>query len=176
MNNNPLNGHQPEYVDNVDAIADAQERNIEHAAKQAGGSNVDSPAFMPTCRYCGRQMLPTENYANAEAANEAATLQCDCLQAREYKAEVERAEKREKNIKKLRRALDDISAYFTKERGVEYTDALYSLLLSCGAAVLDEQVAKANLNLGRVKINISTNSKGAIVLALTYSDGARVEV
>ncbi len=76
----------------------------------------------------------------------------------------------------MRKALDDVSAYFTKERGVEYTDALYNLLFNCGVAVIDAQVEKANLNFGRVKVAISTNSKGAIVIALAYSDGFRVEV
>lgn len=172
MTNNPLNGYQPEYDD---AIASVQEHNIEHAQVMQGGENADSPT-LPTCRFCGRQMLPVDNYADAEAANEAATRKCDCPQARKYQAELERAEKREKNIKKLRKALDDISAYFTKERGVEYTDTLYDLLFNCGVAVLDEQVEKTNINCGRVKVAISTNSKGAIVIALTYSDGARVEV
>lgn len=172
MTNNPLNGYQPEYAD---AITDAQEHNIEHAQAMQGDGNADSPA-LPTCRFCGRQILPVDKYADAEAANEAATRQCDCPQAREYQAELERAEKREKNIKKLRKALDDISAYFTEARDVEYTDALYNLLFNCGVAVLDEQVEKANINCGRVKVAISTNSKGAIVIALTYSDGARVEV
>ncbi len=76
----------------------------------------------------------------------------------------------------MRKALEDIRPYFTKERGTEYTDALYDLLFNCGVAILDEQVAKANINCGRVKVALSTNSKGAIVIALTYSDGARVEV
>lgn len=157
MKNNPLDGYQPD-------------------TEQTGGGNADSPTFYPTCRYCGKQTLPVEKYANASAANEAATRKCDCEKAREYQAELERAEKREKNINKLRKALDDISVYFTKERGVEYTDALYNLIFNCGVAVLDEQVAKANLNLGRVKVALSANSKGNIVIALTYSDGARVEV
>lgn len=157
MKNNPLDGYQPD-------------------TEQTGGGNADSPTFYPTCRYCGKQTLPVEKYASAEAANEAATRKCDCEKAREYQAELERAEKREKNINKLRKALDDISVYFTKERGVEYTDALYNLIFNCGVAVLDEQVAKANLNLGRVKVALSANSKGNIVIALTYSDGARVEV
>lgn len=172
MTNNPLNGYQPEYVD---ALADAQEHNIEHAKATQGGGTPDSPT-LPTCRFCGTQTLPVDNYVNAEAANEAATRKCDCPQAREYQAELERAEKREKNINKLRKALDDVSAYFTKERGVEYTDALYNLLFNCGVAVIDEQVEKANLNFGRVKVAISTNNKGAIVIALAYSDGVRVEV
>lgn len=172
MTNNPLNGYQPEYAD---AIADAQEHNIEHAKASQGGGSPDSP-ILPTCRFCGRQILPVDKYADAKAANEAATRQCDCPQAREYQAELERAEKREKNINKLRKALDDVSAYFTKERGVEYTDALYNLLFNCGVAVIDAQVEKANLNFGRVKVAISTNSKGAIVIALAYSDGFRVEV
>lgn len=173
MKNNPLNGYQPDYAD---AIADAQEHNIEHAKETQGGGNADSPIYYPTCRYCGKQTLPVEKYESAEAANEAATRKCDCEKAREYQAELERAEKREKNINKLRKALDDVSAYFTKERGVEYTDALYNLLFNCGVAVIDEQAEKANLNFGRVKVAISTNSKGAIVIALAYSDGVRVEV
>lgn len=173
MGYNYSNGYDD---DHVDAIADAQENALDKGAKQAGGGNADSPTYYPTCRYCGKQTLPVEKYASAEAANEAATRKCDCEKAREYQAELERAEKREKNINKLRKALDDISVYFTKERGVEYTDALYNLIFNCGVAVLDEQVAKANLNLGRVKVALSANSKGNIVIALTYSDGARVEV
>ena len=167
MKNNPLNGYMPDY--------DAAEALTRHAPTQ-GGETADSPTFYPTCRFCGKQTLPVEKYASAEAANEAATRKCDCNRAREYQAEIEKAEKREKNINKLRKALDDIRPYFTKERGVEYTDALYDLLFNCGVAVLDEQVAKANLNCGRVKVAISTNSKGAIVISLAYSDGARVEV
>lgn len=172
MTNNPLNGYMPDYDTAVADAADA----IAHHDVRAGGDTPDSPTFYPTCRFCGKQTLPTEQYASAEAANEAATRKCDCERAREYQAEIERAEKREKNIKKLRKALDDISAYFTKERGTEYTDALYDLLFNCGVAILDEQVAKANINCGRVKVALSTNNKGAIVISLTYSDGARVEV
>ncbi len=172
MTNNPLNGYMPE---NDAAIADAQDA-IAHHDTQEGGSNADPYTFYPTCRFCGKQTLPVERYSCAEAANEAATRKCDCPQAREYQAEIEKKEQRAKNIKKLRKALDDIRPYFTKERGVEYTDALYDLLFNCGVAVLDEQVAKANLNCGRVKVAISTNSKGAIVISLAYSDGARVEV
>lgn len=167
MTNNPLNGYMPEY--------DAERYTPDTIAPRTGNT-PDSPAFYPTCRFCGKQTLPVEKYASAKAANEAATRKCDCDRAREYQAELEKAEKRERNIKKLRKALDDISAYFTKERGTEYTDALYDLLFNCGVAILDEQVAKANINCGRVKVALSTNSKGAIVISLTYSDGARVEV
>ena len=52
MTNNPLNGYQPEYAD---AIADAQEHNIEHAKASQGGGSPDSP-ILPTCRFCGRQI------------------------------------------------------------------------------------------------------------------------
>ncbi len=65
MTNNPLNGYQPEYAD---AIADAQEHNIEHAKASQGGGSPDSP-ILPTCRFCGRQILPVDKYADAEAAN-----------------------------------------------------------------------------------------------------------
>ena len=64
MTNNPLNGYQPEYAD---AIADAQEHNIEHAKASQGGGSPDS-LTLPTCRFCGRQVLPVDKYADAEAA------------------------------------------------------------------------------------------------------------
>lgn len=59
MTNNPLNGYQPEYAD---AITDAQEHNIEHAQAMQGDGNADSLA-LPTCRFCGRQILPVDKPA-----------------------------------------------------------------------------------------------------------------
>lgn len=63
MKNNPLNGYMPDY--------DAAEALTRHAPTQ-GGETADSPTFYPTCRFCGKQTLPVEKYASAEAANEAA--------------------------------------------------------------------------------------------------------
>lgn len=166
MKNNPLNGYQPESEN-----YDAREA---HEATPAPVVNA-TPCY-PTCRFCGKQTIPLAEYESQDAANEAATLQCDCAEARGYQIEVAAAKRREQNIKKLKKALDDIAPYFTKQRGVELTDKLRDLLFNCGVAVLDGNVGKANILVGRVKVAISINNKGAIIIALAYSDGARVEV
>lgn len=50
----------------------------EQPAAAAGGKAV----FFPTCRFCGKQTLPDADYDSQETANEAATLHCDCYEAR----------------------------------------------------------------------------------------------
>lgn len=40
--------------------------------------------FYPTCRFCGKQTLPDAPYLSQDEANEAATIRCDCFEAREY--------------------------------------------------------------------------------------------
>ena len=52
MKNNPLNGYMPDY--------DAAEALTRHAPTQ-GGETADSPTFYPTCRFCGKQTLPSKN-------------------------------------------------------------------------------------------------------------------
>ena len=49
-----------------------------------------SGAFYPTCRYCGQVKLPLAPYASQDAANEAATRECDCPDARIFQADIER--------------------------------------------------------------------------------------
>ncbi len=39
--------------------------------------------FYPTCRFCGKQTLPDAPYLSQDEANEAATIRCDCFEARE---------------------------------------------------------------------------------------------
>lgn len=160
------NNNQTEST--VKAVTEA----AKHARKRGRG---DPPMFYPTCRFCGKQSLPLAPYDCQADADEAATITCDCYKARQYQDEVERLKQRANNINKLRKNLDDLSGYCEK-RGADLQGALYDLLLNAGIAVLDNIVASASFKFNRLKVNITTNSKGAIVIGFTYSDGAKVEV
>ena len=131
--------------------------------------------FYPTCRFCGAQTLPLANYPTQAAADEAATITCQCTKAREYQQELERNQERENNIKKLNDRIDDFATY-CERREVKLTDELHHILVSAGIAVLDGIIGSVAFKLYRLKVNISTNNKGNIVIGFTYSDGAKVEV
>lgn len=135
----------------------------------------DDDTFYPTCRFCGKQTLPDALYANQAEADEAATIRCDCFDARKYQDELERIKKREENIIKLRQRLDDFTEY-SNGRGVELAGDLYDLLLNVGTAILDAKILKATINVGRIKVNFSVGSKSALAICFTYSDGAKLEV
>lgn len=136
---------------------------------------MTNKTFFPTCRFCKQQQLPAAPYKNQAAADEAATITCKCQKAREYQQEIEKAKERDKNIKKLTQSIDDFATYCEK-RNVELKGSLHDLLLRVGIAVLDGVVDGANIKFYRMKVNITTNSKGNIVIGFTYSDGAKVEV
>lgn len=131
--------------------------------------------FYPTCRFCGKQTLPDAPYLSQDEANEAATIRCDCFEAREYQEKLRKEKERADNIIKLRKRLDDFSEY-SASRGVELTGELHDLLLNVGIAIIDGQILKANINVGRIKVSISSNSKSVLTICFTYSDGAKLEV
>lgn len=136
---------------------------------------VANKTFYPTCRFCKQQILPTAQYDSQEAADESATMNSKCDKAREYQHEIERKNERENNIKKLTQSIDDFATY-CNDRGVELKGDLHDILLHAGISVLDEIVDSASFKFYRMKVNISTSSKGNIVIGFTYSDGARMEV
>ena len=131
--------------------------------------------FYPTCRFCGKQTLPDAPYLSQDEANEAATIRCDCFEAREYQEKLRKEKERADNIIKLRQKLDDFSEY-SASRGVELTGELHDLLLNVGIAIIDGQILKANINVGRIKVSISSNAKSVLTICFTYSDGAKLEV
>ena len=141
-------------------------------AEPAGGG---SPNFYPTCRFCGKQQLPLAPYPDKETADEAATMQCDCYDARLYQKEVERQQEREKNIVRLRQRLDDLAEY-CNGRGVPLEGDTLDLLMHLGTNVLDGLINAATVKWTRLRVNISTNNKGAIVIGFNYTDAAKIEV
>jgi hypothetical protein len=150
------------YVDEID------DNEIDEQEQQ-------STMYYPTCRFCGKQTIPTAPYDNQADADEAATITCDCYDARVYQNKKEAAAKREKNIIKLRQTIDDFAAYCA-DRNTELDGGLHDILLSTGIAVLDGVIASVAVKFRKMKVNINTNNKGNIVIGFTYSDGSKVEV
>lgn len=137
--------------------------------------NEKSDIYYPTCRFCGSTELPSGEYDSQEQADEAATIRCECCNAREYQTALKAKKEREKNISNLRRRLDDFSDY-CKPRGAELSDELHTTLFNAGVAVLDDVVQNVTFKFLKIKASISKNGKGALVMAFTYSDSEKVEV
>lgn len=205
MKNNPINGYQPDYdvVTTADAqeheiehakktVANAAETpemdaatinpdtgeiiGTTDAAAAHDDAADDAPTIhYPTCRFCGKQTIPVAPYKTAADADEAATLKCDCFDARQYQDEVERKRQRDENIKKLRQRLCDFSDY-TAARNMELAGDLYDFLLNVGINVLDANIAGATIKVGRFTVKFSVGNKSALSIAFTYSDGAKLEV
>lgn len=185
QDNKHLNGYVDER-DDIEYGSDAAEVDTDKLVDEINESLAaavadddppnDSPAnFYPTCRYCGQIKLPLAPYASQDAANEAATRECDCPDARIYQADIERKEKRDQNIKRLTQRLDDLSEYCEK-RSVDLDGDLYNALFNTSVAVLDNIVDSAQLKFARMRVSVSLNNKGNLTIKFTYSDGATVEV
>lgn len=135
----------------------------------------DIAPHYPTCCYCGKQTIPTAKYESDAIADEAATMACDCAGAREYRYKKEQAEKREKNIEKLKQGIDDIVEY-CENRNINITDELRSVLVNAGIAVIDAHVGSAQLKFARATVSVSKNGKGVVIIKVAYADGAQIEV
>lgn len=136
---------------------------------------VKNYGYLPTCRFCGQTKMAVGHYDSQEDANEAATITCDCPDARTYQLEVERKKKREENIARLKTRLGDLQGY-CEDRSVEMNDELYNYLLHMGIAILDGIIDSGQLKFARMKVSASLNNKANLVIKFTYSDGATVEV
>lgn len=131
--------------------------------------------FVPTCKYCGNTQLPLGEYDSQAQADEAATTTCKCFDAREYQRKIEKAKEREDNIVRLREKLDDFSTY-CESRGVSLEGDLYDTIFNAGVSVLDCVVTAVTFKFTRMRVSITENAKGTLVISFTYSDGAKVEV
>ncbi len=132
--------------------------------------------YYPTCRFCGATSLPLAEYPSQTEADEAATIRCNCVEARQYQHELEAKQERLKNIDRLNQRIDDFSTY-CENRGVKLQDdGLRNLILNTGIAVLDGVIAAGTITFGRMKVKVSMNSKGVIIIGFTYTDGASLEV
>lgn len=65
--------------------------------------NEKSDIYYPTCRFCGSTELPSGEYDSQEQADEAATIRCECCNAREYQT----ALKAKKNARKTSQIFEE---------------------------------------------------------------------
>lgn len=136
---------------------------------------VSKRTYFPTCRYCHNQTLPDAAYESQAQADEAATIRCGCEGARQYQNMLEEKRKREENIKCLKQRLSDFGEYCAGHN-VELSDERYEYLVTTGTLIIDNIIGAATVKFSRIKVSISTNAKGNVVIAFTYSDGSKVEV
>lgn len=131
--------------------------------------------YLPSCRFCGKQEFPTAPYESQEVADEAATMHCNCYEARVYQAEMEKRQKREKKIKDLNSALDDFANY-CDARSISFEDELRSLVIINGTAVIDGVIGSVTVKWERVRATIKNTSKGDLSIEFAYSDSAKTEL
>jgi hypothetical protein len=131
--------------------------------------------YNPTCPHCGQGRLPDRNFATQAEADEHAALGCECSGARNYQAECRRKADRDKNITKIRQAIDGFN-YYCENKSQTLTDEIKGILFNCGVMTLDGLIGGAAVQFGRVKAKIGTNAKGAVVVTFAYSDCVKAEV
>ena len=129
----------------------------------------------PTCRFCGKQTIPTARYESDADADEAATMACDCYDARQYREQKAQAERREKNIAKLKSSINAVQDYCT-EHNIKVGDEFCTLVTNAGVAVIDGIVGAAAFKFSRLSIKLASGNKSAVVIKVTYSDGTQYEV
>lgn len=124
--------------------------------------------YYPTCRFCGERTLPMAEYESQEYADDAASMQCSCLDAKAHRD-------RELNINKIKTCIDSYEEY-CNARNIKYDDEIKDLLNILSVNVLDDFIGIANIKLGRLKVTISKTSKGCVSINFVYSDSSKQEV
>lgn len=134
------------------------------------------PFYYPACRFCRQIILPDRESATQEDADEWATMQCKCNNAREYQREQERIADRKRNIERINGTIDYYKGYCDR-RGATLTDEAREILFSSAVSVLDDVITGAVVQFGsRMKIKINKNSKGAVSFTFNYADSVKAEV
>ncbi len=116
-----------------------------------------------------------ELYATRADADEAATMACDCYDARQYREQKAQAERREKNIAKLKSSINAVQDYCT-EHNIKVGDEFCTLVTNAGVAIIDGIVGAAAFKFSRLSIKLASGNKSAVVIKVTYSDGTQYEV
>lgn len=152
-----------------------ERRNGEEAVIALAPTTEPRTFFYPACPYCGQQTIPDREFETQEAANEWAARHCKCPGAQEYQFRVKAVEEREANIKRIKDSLQQFEEYCEARIG-ELPENLKDYIFNGAIMVLDNEIGKANFNIGRIRVSVSKNGKGNIVIGFTYSDSERREV
>jgi hypothetical protein len=131
--------------------------------------------FYPTCNYCGQRQFTDDSFDTQEDANEHATLNCGCREAKEYKDERQRKKKREENIKLIKDSIESFKT-FCELRKAELTDERQNIIFITATAVLDDMMYSAAVAFANVKVSIKKTGKDKIDLKCTCTDSVTAEV
>lgn len=82
---------------------------------------------------------------------------------------------KEKNIEKIVESIDKLKKFF-EEKKMFFDKELIDYLLTTCKLILDEVIDSVSITLCSVKIKISLNSKGIIVINSTFGSSFKVEV
>ena len=138
-------------------------------------NNEAAETIYPTCPFCGSRQLPARTYSSQEEADEEAALSCNCTEALAYQYKVEKEKMRQESIEQLTEGIDSFYEY-CEARNVKLDGTLRDTLIQLGICVIDGIMKSAKVDLSNIKISITVNAKGVIVVKFTYSDGSVVHV
>lgn len=127
------------------------------------------------CKFCDFQIIADREFKTEEEAAEYATMHCDCGDAVQYRADKEREELREKNVRRIEGAIESVRG-FCRKRGVFFVEDTTEVLRSGAMCVLDEFIDAINIKISQIKIVIQKNSKGVLIFKKNYSETNQEEV
>lgn len=113
------------------------------------------------CRFCGQAIYDATAATQAEA-DEKATQECDCAEAKRYRAKLKKIEKAKVRLGEM------LSPIFGEASAVE------ALAKSAVKKVVDRNIRSLSINCNEAIIKIAENAKGNIVLQITKSKTAKV--
>lgn len=113
------------------------------------------------CRFCGQAIYNATAATQAEA-DEKATRECDCLEAKKYLTKMKKIEKAKVRLGEM------LAPIFGEVSAVE------ALAKSAVEKVVDRNIRSLSISCDEAIIKIAENAKGNIVLQITKSKTAKV--
>lgn len=123
---------------------------------------------MNACKFCKQIGNLAEIMQTEGNGVEAATLNCNCHEARQYQA-------RSENIRRLGEALEEFKEY-SSTHNIKLEKSAVQMLSTIGAAVIDRQVCKNSMTFGRVSIGFALSGKGNLLITFKYAEAQKFEI
>ncbi len=131
--------------------------------------------YYPTCKFCGKQTIPTDEYHSQKDADEAATLACTCSQARDYKYQLDKEAEKAENLIRIKNEMNKVADYCQK-RGMELNSSIWQHMIEICNNILNYEITKATIVINKFKITFKAGSKGGVNISYSYADQAKVEI
>ena len=121
-----------------------------------------------TCKYCGTTAICDTQYNTQEQADKAATLLCDCDDAKRY-------QQREKNKDNLNAVLDEVENYCGNHK-CEFTKEIREHLRSIATMVVDMNYTSSKVEINSIAITFSLNASRELIIKIKYTESKKMEV